>query len=72
MATPNFKFNQLVGVIPISLGNLNEFTHLDVSNNELLDDLPLSLSNMVNIVGLYVQQNKHFGSIYGLLLEGSS
>ncbi|WRX19322.1 Serine-threonine/tyrosine-protein kinase [Theobroma cacao] len=56
----------LSGVVPASFGNLNELTHLDLSHNELAGELPSSLSQMLNLVGIYVQQNRLSGTLDNL------
>lgn len=45
------------------LRNLKGLTHLDLSSNELDGELPSSLSSMLNLGGLYVQQNRLSGQV---------
>lgn len=59
----NLWSNGLKGVIPKSLGNLNNLIYLDFDNNELEGKIPLEFSNLKNLELLYLHRNKLTGEI---------
>lgn len=55
--------NNLVGSLPMEIGNLSEMKDLDLSVNGLTDSLPSSLGNLVNLETLRLSSNAFLGTI---------
>ena len=55
--------NNLVGVIPSSIGDLDKLRRLDLSNNSLMDSMPLELANLSDLEELRLNNNNLTGII---------
>eukprot|EP00850_Spirogloea_muscicola_P012719 SM000083S22766 [mRNA] locus=s83:534393:539144:+ [translate_table: standard] len=55
--------NSISGMIPASLGELNNLEILDLSSNELSGTIPDYLSNLIDLQQLYLQNNSLTGGI---------
>ena len=55
--------NNLVGVIPSTIGYLDKLRRLDLSNNNLMNSVPLELSNLSNLLELRFNDNNLTGII---------
>ena len=55
--------NNLVGVIPSTIGYLDELRRLDLSNNNLMGSVPLELSNLSDLIELRLNDNNLTGFI---------
>ncbi len=55
--------NNLVGSIPVELGNLSDLERLFVYSNQLSGEIPDELGNLSNLVGLYLTRNQLSGEI---------
>ena len=56
-------YNNLVGSIPSSIGNLDKLRRLDLSNNNLMGSAHLELANLSDLVELRLNDNNLTGSI---------
>lgn len=56
-------FNELVGFLPNSLGNLQDLQYLQLGNNRFLGTIPDSIGNLSNLKELYLSDNKMNGTI---------
>ncbi len=59
----NLRSNQLVGVIPETIGNLGSLETLDFKLNQLSGSIPSSLGQLVNLVTVYLHENQLSGSV---------
>lgn len=59
----DLNFNNLLGVIPPSIGNLGELQYLALSNNDLMGSIPTSIGQLTKLERLYLQKNDLIGSI---------
>ncbi|KAL8218015.1 hypothetical protein R6Q57_021388, partial [Mikania cordata] len=50
-----------------TLHNLSSIVHLDLSNNNIVEEIPKSLSNLCNLITLDLQSNNFFGDVSELL-----
>ena len=55
--------NQLIGSIPVELGNLSQLYSLYLGNNQLSGSIPPELGNLGNMVWFYLNSNQLTGSI---------
>ncbi|GAA4820803.1 hypothetical protein GCM10011365_23210 [Marinicella pacifica] len=55
--------NNLVGIIPVELGNLSNLQRLNLTLNQLSGTIPKELSNLSNLNYLYLTSNRLSGSI---------
>ena len=64
MTSLNLRTNNLVGVIPTSLGNLTELRNLNLESNlDLRGPIPSSLGNLRELRTLFLHWNSLTGSI---------
>ena len=47
-------FNQLTGIIPVEIGQLNKLVRLALSGNQLSGDIPDEIWNLTNLYHLYL------------------
>ncbi len=60
----NLTFNNLIGVLPTTLGNLNNLQQLQLQSNHLLGIVPVSLAGLKNLSTLDVSYNYYtFGGL---------
>ena len=59
----NLSNNNLVGTIPVELGNLKSLNKLDLSNNKITGTIPGVLGNANDLNYLYLQNNQLSGDI---------
>ena len=59
----DLRESQLIGMLPVSLGNLSNLEVLNLSNNQLRGQIPSSLSRLFNLTELYLGGNQLTGSI---------
>jgi len=59
----NLSNNNLDGVIPAELGNLNKLTHLNLSSNSLSGSIPTNLARLNKLTNLDLSSNKLSGKI---------
>lgn len=55
--------NNLVGIIPSSIGNLNELTSLEINQNSLSGSIPPQIGNLTQLQYLALQNNQLTGPI---------
>jgi hypothetical protein len=60
-------YNNLVGIIPSELGNLNGLDNLNLKNNQLSASIPGELGNLSNLENLYLNSNQLSSTIPGEL-----
>ncbi|XP_019184108.1 PREDICTED: receptor-like protein 12 isoform X1 [Ipomoea nil] len=61
--------NQLIGSIPLGLGNLSEVHALNLSHNNLTGAIPTTLSGLANVESLDLSYNMLMGRIPAQLVE---
>ncbi|MES2731915.1 MAG: leucine-rich repeat domain-containing protein, partial [Bacteroidota bacterium] len=59
----NLASNQLIGSLPVSLGNLSALTSLNLEWNKLSGSIPASLGNLTALNFLYMYGNELSGNI---------
>jgi Leucine-rich repeat (LRR) protein len=57
------RSNNLVGTIPVEIGNLTELLQLDFYKNQLTDSIPSEIGNLVNLTLLNFHNNQLVGNI---------
>ena len=55
--------NELIGLIPSSLGHLTNLLYLDLNSNKINGSIPLEIDHMKNLDQLYLNDNDIFGPI---------
>ncbi len=55
--------NNLIGTIPISIGNLTELTSLELQGNQFSGSIPSSVGNLLKLTTLYLFKNALTGGI---------
>ena len=55
--------NNLVGAIPVEIGDLTKLDLLDLSNNQLSGPVPVTLGGLTKLIGLYLNGNNLSGPI---------
>lgn len=58
-----FKENNLVGTLPIQLGNLTSLKTLGISSSRLTGTIPAEIGNLTNLTSLVIIENKLSGPI---------
>nr|GMD70169.1 LRR receptor-like serine/threonine-protein kinase [Ipomoea batatas] len=69
MSGIDLSCNQLIGSIPLGLGNLSEIHALNLSRNNLTGAIPTTLSGLVNVESLDLSYNMLTGRIPTQLVE---
>ena len=59
----NLGFNKLGGVLPNSIGNLNNLESLLLWDNSFVGSIPISIGNLSNLKELYLSNNQMSGTI---------
>jgi Leucine-rich repeat (LRR) protein len=59
----DLNYNNLVGIIPASIGYLDDLIDLDLSSNQLTGSIPPEISSLTNLNNLYLSDNQFIGSI---------
>ncbi|THF97264.1 hypothetical protein TEA_008092 [Camellia sinensis var. sinensis] len=53
----------LQGLLPLTLGNLTQLVHLNISNTEITDTIPSSIGQLTNLIFMCLSSNRLSGTI---------
>ncbi|CAL5029852.1 unnamed protein product [Urochloa decumbens] len=59
----NFENNQIVGPIPLEVGNLASLENLNFGNNQIVGPIPLEVGKLASLISLKLGQNRLVGTI---------